>query len=138
MVNHYIGSYMGLFDIYNKQIRRTIMAKETMKDMLKMIDAKINHIEDMVADNRAVIIKLVKQNNSIVRFLSELQLDVEDATQSYSEETFNKSSEIDISTSERITELLEDFMEKSEELQEFEEELKKHKDKLTPGQIGES
>ncbi len=114
------------------------MAKETMKDMLKMIDAKINHIEDMVADNRAVIIKLVKQNNSIVRFLSELQLDVEDATQSYSEETFNKSSEIDISTSERITELLEDFMEKSEELQEFEEELKKHKDKLTPGQIGES
>ena len=31
--------------------------------MLEMIDAKIEHIEDITADNRAVIIKLVKQNN---------------------------------------------------------------------------
>ena len=34
-----------------------------MKEMLKMIDAKINHIEDVSADNRALIVKLIKQNN---------------------------------------------------------------------------
>ena len=40
--------------------------------MLENIDIKINHIEDMVADSRAVIIKLVKQNNKIVQFLKNL------------------------------------------------------------------
>ena len=39
------------------------MAKETMKDKLDMMDAKIEHIEDINADNRALIVKLVKQNN---------------------------------------------------------------------------
>ena len=34
------------------------MAKETIKEMLKMIDAKINHIEDMTADHRAIIVKI--------------------------------------------------------------------------------
>ena len=29
-------------------------------------------------------------------------------------------------------------MEKRKDLQEFEEELKKHKDDITPGQVGES
>ena len=46
------------------------MAEQTIKEMLKMIDAKIEHIEDITADNRAVIIKLVKQSNQIVQFLS--------------------------------------------------------------------
>ena len=114
------------------------MAQETVKEILKMIDAKINHIEDMVADNRAVIIKLVKQNNTIVKFLSELSIEVEDGAPMYSEDKFNKSSEIDEDKSDKIKELLEEFMEKESELKEFEDELKKHKDKLTPGQIGES
>ena len=51
--------------------------------LLEMIDAKINHIEDMVADNRTVIIKLVKQNNTIVKFLRELDSDIHN---SYEEE----------------------------------------------------
>ena len=34
--------------------------------------------------------------------------------------------------------LLDSIRDQSEELKEFEEELEKHKDKLTPGQIGES
>ena len=37
------------------------MSEQTIKEMLKMIEAKIEHIEDITADNRAVIIKLVKQ-----------------------------------------------------------------------------
>ena len=35
-------------------------------------------------------------------------------------------------------ELFEEFNSKKEDLKEFEKELKKHKDKLTPGQVGES
>tara|TARA_R110001606_G_scaffold353774_1_gene504438 strand:+ start:164 stop:310 length:147 start_codon:yes stop_codon:yes gene_type:complete len=42
---------------------------KVIKEMLENIDIKINHIEDMVADNRAITIKLVKQGNQIVSFL---------------------------------------------------------------------
>ena len=51
------------------------MAEQTIKEMLKMIDAKIEHIEDITADNRAVIIKLVKQSNQIVKFLSSIEIE---------------------------------------------------------------
>ena len=52
------------------------MAKETIKEMLEMIDAKIEHIEDINADNRAIIVKLVKQNNQIIQFLKSLELEI--------------------------------------------------------------
>ena len=51
------------------------MSEQTIKEMLKMIDAKIEHIEDITADNRAVIIKLVKQSNQIVKFLSSIEIE---------------------------------------------------------------
>jgi len=51
------------------------MAKETMKEMLKMIDAKVSHLEDICADDRAFIIKLVTQTNQIVQFLKNLELE---------------------------------------------------------------
>ena len=114
------------------------MAKETMKEMLKMIDAKINHIEDVSADNRALIIKLIKQNNSIVKFLSELSIELEEMPSGYTEETYSKLSNERLENSEKLRSMLEEFMDKHSELKEFEDELKKHKDKLTPGQIGES
>jgi hypothetical protein len=41
----------------------------TIKEILLNIDAKINHIEDMTADNRKVIIKLVKQSNLTIELL---------------------------------------------------------------------
>ena len=44
------------------------MEKQKMKEMLEMIDAKIEHIEDVSADNRALIVKLVKQNNGLIRY----------------------------------------------------------------------
>jgi len=37
-----------------------------------------------------------------------------------------------------LKELFDDFKSRKNELKEFEKELKKHKDKLTPGQIGET
>ena len=37
-----------------------------------------------------------------------------------------------------IKELIDDILERHQDLKEFEDELKKHKDDITPGQVGES
>ena len=112
------------------------MSKETMKEMLKMIDAKIEHIEDISADNRAIIIKLVKQGNEIVKFLRSLEVEnIETDTGSYADISFYpEESENKIN----VKALLEEFIERREDFKELEKELKKNKDMLTPGQVGEA
>ena len=113
-----------------------------IKNILLDLDAKISHIEDIEADNRTLIVKMIKQGNSIVKYLSQLDLEVEDVN--YEEmmglpkldKTENK-----IGRTERvkhIKELVDEFMDKQKNLEELEEELKKHKVKLTPEQIGEA
>ena len=114
------------------------MAQETIKDMLKMIDAKINHIEDISADNRAIIVKLVKQSNQIVEFLKQLEIDVDEQYGIEAPPSFSETLNLDSDKMEELRELWDDFKSKKEDLKEFEDELKKHKDKLTPGQVGES
>ena len=55
-----------------------------LKKVLEDMSYAINHLEDMVADNRAVLIKLVKQNNTIVQFLKDIVIDpIEDVTPTY-------------------------------------------------------
>ena len=115
------------------------MPKDTMKEMLKMIDAKINHIEDITADNREVIIKLVRQNNQIVKFLS--QIEIEDITDDYSDMSnlsLSKPEKVDSERMEYIKNMVDTYMNKQKELKELEDELKKYKNEITPGQIGES
>ena len=115
------------------------MAEQTIKEMLKMIDAKIEHIEDIEADNRDIIIKLVKQGNQIVKFLS--SIDIEDVTSEFENITsppLSESEKLRSSKMQELKELVDEFMDKQQDLKEFEEELEKNKDKLTPGQIGES
>jgi len=132
---------VGLFDIYYKQVRRTIMAKETMREMLKMIDAKVSHLEDICADDRAFIIKLVTQTNQIVKFLQNLELDVDEQYGIEAPSSFTDvidRNELSERRMIEVKELLEEFRAKSGDLKEFEEELKKHKDKLTPGQVGDA
>ena len=115
------------------------MAEQTIKEMLKMIDAKIEHIEDITADNRAVIIKLVKQSNQIVSFLKQLELhEVSDEFEDITSPPLTESEKLRSNKMQELKELVEEFMDKHKDLKEFEEELKKHKDELTPGQIGES
>mgnify|MGYP003133723611 FL=1 len=114
------------------------MAKETMKEMIKMIDAKINHIEDVTADNRDLLIKLIKQNNSIVNYLKQLEIDI---VEEYDDLTKPPMSEDEIERMRKvddIKEVLNEFIDKRKDLVEFEKELKKHKDKLTPGQVGDA
>ena len=113
------------------------MAQETIKEMLKMIDAKIEHIEDISADNRAIIVKLVKQSNQIVQFLKQLEIEVNDLDYGI-EEPPSFGTNLPKDKVHELKELFDDFKSKREELKEFEDELKKHKDKLTPGQVGES
>ena len=137
---------MGLFDIYSKEDRRIIMAKKissedkindtTLHELLLMIDAKLNHLEDISADNRAIIVKLVKQSNTIVDYLKQLEIEV---VEDYGvEEPPPIGTNLPKEKLVELKELFEDFKSRKNELQEFEKELKKHKDKLTPGQVGES
>ena len=50
----------------------------TLHELLLMMDARLKHIEDISADNRAIIVKLVKQSNQVVEFLKQLELEVND------------------------------------------------------------
>ena len=113
------------------------MEKQKMKEMLEMIDAKIEHIEDVSADNRALIVKLVKQNNSIVEFLKNLELEVQEVEYGI-EEPQPFGANLPKDKIEELKELFDDFKSRKDELKEFEKELKKHKDKLTPGQVGDA
>ena len=103
-----------------------------------MMDARLKHIEDISADNRAIIVKLVKQGNQVVQFLKQLELDVDMEYGIEEPSTFGDTIAVDREKVEKIQEMFEEFNSKKEELKEFEDELKKHKDKLTPGQVGES
>ena len=106
---------------------------KVIKEMLENIDIKINHIEDMVADHRTVIVK----------FLRELDGDIHD---SYKEEygeplpnldTF-KEVELEADKLKNVQDLIDEYMEKNKGLKELEEELEENKDKITPGLHGES
>ena len=115
------------------------MAEQTIKEMLKTIDAKIEHIEDIEADNRDIIIKLVKQGNQIVKFLKQLELhEVSDEFESITSPPMSESEKLRSGKMQELKELVEEFMDKQQDLKEFEEELEKNKEKLTPGTIGES
>ena len=137
-----IYGYMGLFDIYSKEDWRNIMAEEKkirLEKVLQDMSHSLNHIEDIMADDRELLVKLVKQNNSIVDFLKQIQID--DVTAEYEDimqEPLTEEEERRMQKAEELKEVLDSFMSKKKELKEFEEELKKNKDMLTPGQVGES
>ena len=115
------------------------ISEETLHEILLDIKYRLDHLEDIEADNRALIVKMIKQGNSIVRFLA--SIDVEPVDVEF--EKMKLPSLDDENTEEtgkirNIKELIDEFMDKRESLKELEEELKKNKDKITPGQIGEA
>ena len=113
--------------------------KVTLKDLIKEIDFRLTHLEDMEFDNRKLMIKLVKQGNTIVEFLKnfddQMSVDLEDDFSSPMEKTLLNEN---LNKVRSIDDLISEFMERRSDLKDFEEELKKHKDKITPGQIGEA
>ena len=109
----------------------------TLHELLLMMDARLKHIEDISADNRAIIVKLVKQSNQIVDYLKQLEIEVQEIDYGI-EEPPSFGADLPSDKLLELKELFEDFKNRKDELKEFEKELKKHKDKLTPGQVGES
>jgi len=140
-VYNFIYGYVGLFDIYSKEDWRVIMAKEKeikLAKVLQDMSHSLNHIEDIMADDRELLVKLVTQNNTIVDYLKQLEVDI---VEEYENELVSDLSEEEqkrMKKAKELKEVLNEFMDKRKDLKEFEDELKKHKDMLTPGQIGES
>ena len=115
-----------------------------IKEILKDMNSKISHIEDIEADNRKLIVKVIKQGNAIVQFLRDLEIEpYEDLYDNQSETVklqigADNDTDIDFEKHKKLTDMLHQYMDNYEGLKEFEEELKKHKSKITPGQVGEA
>jgi hypothetical protein len=118
---------------------KDIISEGTLHEILLDIKYRLDHIEDMEADNRALMVKLVKQTNSIVKFLSDVEIEnVYDTDEDMGLPPVEKNQIYDSEKTEKLRRLIDEFMYKKEELKEFEKELKKNKEMLTPGQVGES
>ena len=116
------------------------ITKGTLHEILLDIKYRLDHLEDIEADNRALIVKMIKQGNTIVKFLANMDIESEEVEEKIDIE-FKPSVDISDMNPEnklRFKELLEEFMEKRESLKELEEELEKYKDEITPGQIGDA
>ena len=115
------------------------ISEQTLHEILTEMKYSLNHLEDIEADNRAIIVKLVKQNNQIVEFLK--QIEIEDVSGEYEEmlnPTLSEEESEKIKKFETLKNILDTYLSKEKELKEFEKELKKYKKEITPGTIGES
>ena len=109
------------------------ISEQTLHEILLDIKYRLDHIEDMEADNRSFIVKLIKQGNSIVKFLANIDVEpIEENSFPIVDKKINNDR------IKHIKELVDEFMNKHKELRELEEELEKYKDDITPGQVGES
>ena len=117
-----------------------IKTERSFIEIIQDIDYRLTHLEDMEADNRKLIAKLVKQGNTIVEFLKEFQ--VEEINPAELEIGIGlpplPSNDERIERTTAIKELIDDIIEKHKDLKDFEDELKKYRDDITPGQVGES
>ena len=117
-----------------------IKAKISIVVDIQDIDASLTHLEDIQMDNRESTVKLVKQGNTVVEFLKDFQieeLNPEDLEIGISLPPLPDSEER-VSRTTALKELVDDIIERHDDLKEFEDELKKHKNKITPGQVGEA
>ena len=117
-----------------------IKTERSFIEIIQDIDYRLTHLEDMEMVNRKLIAKLVKQGNTIVEFLKEFQVEEIDPTEleigmSLPPLSSNKER---TERTEALKELIDDIIDRHKDLKEFEDELKKHKDDITPGQVGES
>ena len=140
---NFIYGYMGLFDIYSKEDWRVVMAKEKEKEIklakvLQDMSFSLNHIEDIMADDRELLVKLVKQNNTIVDYLKQLEVSIVEDYEASVMSEYSDEEKKKMKKAQELKEVLNEFMDKRKDLKEFEKELKKNKDMLTPGQVGDA
>ena len=114
----------------------------TLREALSEIYIRIAHLEDIEADNRELIIKSIKQNNQIIKFLASIDdgFEVEEIENTISNKlpSLPFTTEESKSTYKSMKELIDEFINRHDELKELEEELKKSKGSITPGQVGEA
>ena len=128
---------------------KTAETKNDMKDKVSIIqiiqdiDFRLTHLEDMQADNRKLMAKLVQQGNQVVEFLK--QFDIEELDPREIEmRLLPELPELPSPNEERMSktvalkEIIDNIIDRHDNLREFEKELEKHRDKITPGQVGES
>ena len=114
--------------------------KISIVEIIQDIDVRLTHLEDMQMDNRELIVKLVKQGNTVVEFLKDFQIDEidpEDLKIGIGLPPL-PSNEERVKRTEGLKDLIDNIIEKHKDLKEFEEELEKYKNEITPGQVGES
>ena len=109
-----------------------------LKKILMDMSFSLNHIEDTMADDRALLAKLVTQNNTIVDYLKQLEVDIVEDYETSVMSEYSEEEQKKMKKAKELKEVLNEFMDKRKDLKEFEDELKKHKDMLTPGQIGDA
>ena len=115
------------------------ITEQTLHEILLDIKYRLNHLEDITADDRSILIKLVKQSNQIVEYLKQIEIEVvEDDIENMPFTSFMENNLEEQNKVKKLKNFIDDFMDKRDSLKEFEKELKKHKDMLTPGQIGEA
>ena len=133
-----------IFNMATKTNKTTndVKDKASIIEIIQDIDFRLTHLEDMYMDNRELIVKLVKQGNTVVEFLKDFQIEPIDASDLEMEMGMSLPPLPDnterVKRTEGLKELIDDILERHEDLKEFEDELKKHKDQITPGQVGES
>ena len=126
----------------NKSTKTTndIKTERSLIEIIQDIDFRLTHLEDIEMDNRKFMAKLVKQGNTIVEFLK--QFDVQEINPAELEFGMGlpplPEYEDRMERTVAIKDIIDNIIERHENLKEFEDELEKHKDKITPGQVGES
>ena len=117
-----------------------IETKRSLIEIIQDIDFRLTHLEDIEADNRQALIKLVQQGNTVVKFLK--QFDIEEIDpENLMIERLPELPFLDedrVARTEGLKDLIDDIIEKHKDLKEFEDELEKYKNDITPGQVGES
>ena len=108
------------------------MDRKELSEDVQDINARLTHLEDTTLDIREIMVKLVKQGNQIVKVLKSFE--IEDITDDY----IDKPSKVNSEKIKEMRELVDEYLSKQHDLVEFEKEMSKHKDKLTPGIVGES
>ena len=126
--------------IKNTETKNDKKDKVSIVKIIQDIDFRLTHLEDIEMDNRKFMAKLVKQGNTIVEFLKQFQVEEIDPAELEIGMGLPPLPEYEdrMERTVAIKELIDDILDRHQDLKEFEDELKKHKDKITPGQVGES
>ena len=117
-----------------------IKTEQSLIEIIQDINFRLTHLEDMEADNRKLMVKLVQQGNTMVQFLKQFDVEEIDPENLMIEKLPELPffDEDRVARTEGLKDLIDDILEKHADLKEFEEELEKYKNEITPGQVGES